>query len=247
MKVAVCFSGQPRFFREASPYWLEATKTMDVDFFIHAWYHPSMVSEENNPVSQDGKRKGWIVEPDTDQAMINIYNPKSYMFEKQKEFSSKYDSLAPNEKYWGTPLPLLSSMYSIQQVGRLLQEYKVENNVEYDRVIFSRPDFVLISYLEPELDPKCDKFSTAYIEGDYWNVSAINDVFLASNYDNMIYWSNHWDRWEKDLNNGTIFCPHRLRYKHIENSGKALQHILIPAEGLGRKWFLYRKEGIVDY
>ena len=37
-KVAICFYGQPRFYKQVLPIWHKIIKELDADVFLHTWY-----------------------------------------------------------------------------------------------------------------------------------------------------------------------------------------------------------------
>jgi hypothetical protein len=86
----------------------------DVDVFVHSW------------------------QPEKEEEIINLYNPKDYKFEVQKDFSNLIQERGLNT-LTSTPRPpqnVLSHFYSISEVFKLL--YETEE--KYDIVIKSRFD-----------------------------------------------------------------------------------------------------------
>ena len=241
MKVAVCLSGQPRYFRECSPYLLKSLDGFDVDFFIHAWYHENMVDNELKPQSKDGTRRGWVVEKDTDKGLLETYSPKSFKFEEQKKFFPKFD-FSKRSSYWGPPEYLISSFYSNKEVGKILQAYVKETDEKYDLVISTRTDFAPVYSLSDSFfDKNTQDIITAFVPGNDWNRKYMNDPFVASNYENMVHWFNNYDHFEEDWLGGVDFCPHRLRFHHMKKLEKGFSEILENA------WYYYRDDGLRTY
>ena len=241
MKVAVCLSGQPRYFRECSPYLLRSLENLDVDFFIHSWYHENMVNDELKPQSKDGDRRGWVVEKETDRGLLETYMPKAFKFEEQKKFIPKFD-FSKRTSYWGPPEYLISSFYSNKQVGKLLHDYVDNTNTNYDLVISTRTDFApVVNLADSFVGKNMQDIITAFVPGNDWNKKYMNDPFVASTYENMMHWFNNYDCFEDDWLAGIDFCPHRLRFHHMQKLETGF------AEILSNAWYYYRENGLQTY
>lgn len=117
MKIALCFSGQPRGLSVAFDYYEKNLLSVyDVDVFCHSW-----TSE-------------------LDEKILELYKPKSYIFDVPM-FDENHD-----KKYINTPNPdkwpprfTLSAYYSINQSKELFKQSKIK----YDWVIKTRYDYAL--------------------------------------------------------------------------------------------------------
>ena len=138
MKIAVCFSGQPRYLEYALPEILDnilATNSPDV--FYHAWYSENDVNlTYDSSIPQQSGKMGSAY-PNTDKILEHYLSPKKSKIENQIEFD-----IAKTLKSAPTALsqPLVSQFYSIQQADKLRQQYEKENGFEYDIVIKTRFD-----------------------------------------------------------------------------------------------------------
>ncbi len=252
MKIALCFAGQPRYFSENYAYWNNTLEGLDVDIFVHAWYDPTDIGSKQGDPSTG---TGWTVEPDSDKKIINMYRPKKSLFQKQKIFTNEFDDIAKTyfteegDRIWlGTPKIFFSSMFSIKSSIELMQEYCKENtDIRYDQVIVTRFDFIYLKRLKEVLEKGCDSFKTAYVPGKEWNQTHLNDVFLVSNYENMVEYSRHFDKWKEDLDNGIAFCPHRLRFAYLKKNGHTFKQVFQFPNYPSRKWFLNRGRGLEIY
>lgn len=120
MKVALCFSGQARSFKEGFKYYEKNLLPFyDVDIFIHSW--------KNNNESE----------------IIELYKPVDYLFEVplQGDFDKKYTN-SPNP-ILHPPRFTVSMLYSMYLSCLLKQKYEKKNSFLYDWVIRSRTDFAL--------------------------------------------------------------------------------------------------------
>jgi hypothetical protein len=125
MKVALCFSGLPRFLHETLPYWKKSI--LDVyspDVFVHVW---------KNQDHSDLNVKNFI---------MDAYAPKAMVQQPPKTF----DVSIYNERIWPhrtTPQNQLSQYYGIWRSQTLRQEYENHLDRRYDIVIRSRFDWFL--------------------------------------------------------------------------------------------------------
>ena len=62
MKVALCFSGQPRFVNECSDLIINnAIQNYDVDIFGHLWFDDDLKNKPNMVVMGVGKNKEYLI------------------------------------------------------------------------------------------------------------------------------------------------------------------------------------------
>ena len=154
MKLALCFSGQPRFVRECSQKILDnVIGDYDVDVFAHLWFDEDL---QTKPYKHGGNG-GWKDQRIPNNAIddfIEIYNPIRSLVEPSKSFGDfdlDQDFELSLNKYWsgGEKEPdyqrrqinnSLSYFYSLSEVNRLRQLYEYENKIKYDYVIRCRTD-----------------------------------------------------------------------------------------------------------
>jgi hypothetical protein len=100
--------------------------TYDVDFFFHSWENSEM------------------------NTIIDSYQPKSYIFEKQKYFINvngvpvETDRLRESLQVHNCQ----SMFYSIKRALELKKDYETQNNFEYDMVLLSRFDCIYLIPLD---------------------------------------------------------------------------------------------------
>lgn len=170
MKIALCFSGQPRFLKEVSPYILKnICEGYDVDTFFHFWFDEDL---QTKPYKYGGNG-GWEhqrIPASAIEDAIKIYNPKLYKVDKSKNFidSNLYTELCYRNngepinwtRHWRESTEpnyrdrqvnnCLSCHYSLNQVCLLKKEYEYANNFKYDYVVRCRSDTVLYSKINFE-------------------------------------------------------------------------------------------------
>ena len=149
MRVAVCLSGQPRYVEHAFPSIKAALiDPNDADVFIHTWFHESMVGV---PYRTDDR---WMqypharYQPNTDKIILELYKPKKYIIEPQRIFKDPNIQVKKTIETFNVPYyteeyysgMLYSSWYSVYQANLLKEQYRLENNFNYDYVIRARLD-----------------------------------------------------------------------------------------------------------
>jgi hypothetical protein len=120
MKIALCFSGQPRSFEKGYDYYKKnLLDNYDVDIFIHSW------NTEYN------------------EKIIDLYKPKDYLFENKLEgnFDSLYTNTPDIENF--PPRFTVSMLYSMYKSCQLKINYEMKQKFIYDWVIKSRTDYAL--------------------------------------------------------------------------------------------------------
>jgi hypothetical protein len=205
MKIALCFSGQPRFISNVSNFTLEnVIGRNNVDIFGHFWFDDSL---QKNPYKYGGDG-GWVnqrIDSSAIDDFLKIYQPKLIKTEESKKFNDQYllDTYQTSvERYKrgsiDNPLEpdfrrrdinnIISYYYSLNQVGLLKSEYEYANNFKYDVVIKMRTDTIVHNKLSFEL---LDENSLYYSDNmnqpdgminDWLNYgkSEVMDIFMSS-------------------------------------------------------------------
>jgi len=206
MKIALCFSGQPRSFEAGYQYYKKnLLEKYDVDVFIHTW---------SSPAAYD---------------FINLYRPT------RVEVSPDLPMYL-NEKYTNTPdakkFPPRNTVCALYSIFRSCQ-MKIDNEVitqKYDWVVKTRSDFALPVVIPFEqlqkgilYMPMCRK--KAY--GDWLG----NDQFAIGDSDVMNkYMSTYWNM-DRYYNSGVpMNGEEMLRANLLENTlvGRHLNYLDMP-------------------
>lgn len=221
MRIAICLSGQPRNFRLGYDHFNKSLEKYHPDYFLHHWFDPKDSGGYFNIYSNGVENSiASFIEKDTDKKMVEIFNPVKYIFEPQIDFGTREFK---NKKTKSPSWTVLSNWYSRKKSIELLKN----SGQEYDFVIWSRSDFAILNSFDPfEEIENCDDYSVAYVDGNEWNNTHINTALLISSQENMFYFSNLYDEYEKYLDNGIAFCDHRLTYAHLSKINKKFKQIL---------------------
>jgi len=171
MKIALCFSGQPRFIERVAPYIKEnVIGDYEVDVFAHLWFDEDL---QTKPYKYGGSG-GWVKQRISSNAIEEfekIYNPKKLVVEKSKKFldSTLSDNYMPSlDRYKGGKPDysrepnfevrdvnnIISYHYSLLQACLLKKEYEYANDFKYDYVVRMRTDSMVHNKIQYESFPK---------------------------------------------------------------------------------------------
>lgn len=160
MKIALCFSGEPRFIEECYPFISEnLIKPNSIeDIFIHTWYSDEISGSplyKNEISSFSGDS---YIKKNSIERINQLYSPKKIIVDEPKRFTNtNIDWGNSFEKYYGGGGKeysadefkkikinnLYSFMYSNMKSILLKKEYELANDFTYDSVIRSRFDNIM--------------------------------------------------------------------------------------------------------
>lgn len=224
MKVALCFSGGIRNFKDN----YESIKkcfldTLNPDVFIHGWYF-KIKELKNQHKMYRGK--------ETDVDLVNhLLKPKKIKLEvydqfKEDELSEKYRVKFVQEKYQdNTRLSELypntvGMFYSINQSNLLRESYEKKNNFKYDIVIRIRPDFEFYTPITLETLKLIEKGKILFPLDNYAFITQMCDKFAIGTSEDMTLYSSlinkmiqYIDKYPKEFWDG----PSILK-KHLEEN-----------------------------
>lgn len=139
MRHAVIISGQPRGVLETYEN-IQNTiiKPNNADVFLHSWIDKEMEGQQYkaNWLVNQGKSgiAGKPIPKDIDKIILDVYKPKKYLFEKQKQFT--YNAAIERNKTKFLPIQdSFSMLYSIRMAAEMKQQYEQEQNIVYDVVM----------------------------------------------------------------------------------------------------------------
>ena len=164
MKLALCFSGQPRFVQECSKGIIQnVIQNYDVDVFAHLWMDEDL---QNKPYKYGGNGdwKNQRIQSNAIDQFNSLYNPVDCLVEPSKTFGDielDQDFHLSLKKYWdgGEKEPdyqrrqinnSLSYFYSLSEVNRIRKLHEYKNKIKYDYVIRCRTDSQIHSGIQYE-------------------------------------------------------------------------------------------------
>ena len=207
MKIALCISGQPRSALDTFPYIKEhIIVPNNADVFIHMHY-----DSDNSYMEKSHLDNGsCLYKKDIDKELIELYQPKSYLVEKPRNFQKSYLYLDEKRlsrskdmnihKRWTdeehkqhTIKQVMSMYYSIYKCNELKEIFMNENNIHYDYVIRIRFDLLpQESIICSRFNPKCINYleigQPDHMISDWINIgsNAVMNIY-SSMYLNLEY------------------------------------------------------------
>lgn len=123
MRVAICFYGQPRKYKKVLPIWQKVIKELEADVFIHTWCGQDRSSSVTNV-----------------DELISDLNPKEIKISQPHKFLDLIpkDSTFENQSFHG-----MQQAYTISNSVKLLNEYELNTDTQYDVIIRCRMDIEL--------------------------------------------------------------------------------------------------------
>lgn len=191
MKIAVCLSGLPRFFKIGHRFHTKYLfEKYQPDIFIHTWYN------ENE---------------DEHAEVIDLYKPKKYLIQKDKQIVlSREYSKGTSERY--PAYNVFSLFKSIMESNNLKFEYENENNITYDWVFRLRFDYALNRDFDLEnMDNEKYHFSQELEER-----GMVADQFAFSNSRNMDMYSYVYPNLDRYYQMGELMIAEHMITLHMK-------------------------------
>ena len=167
MKIAICFYGQPRKYKEVLNQWKRIINELEADVFIHSWYGVDR-----------GRKKIDISE------LIDDFNPKEIEISNKYKFTELIptDSTYENQSYHS-----INQAYSINKSIQLLENYSYNFETSYDIIIKTRFDITLhnidnfINFIKNQIED-----NKLYVAGNHWVGSEMFDDNIMVGKSNLI-------------------------------------------------------------
>jgi hypothetical protein len=222
MKVAVCFSGLPRFIQECAPYWRNCLlEPYDCDVFVHTW------------------RQGPAQDCHTTQLITHMYQPVRY----QMEAAPQFDVTSYTTRIWPhrvTPQAQFSQFEGIRRAQLLRQMQEQVRGARYDVVIRARFDWYLKA-IKLEQNPCVNVARTPTLDG---HTFTYDDVPLVGISDQFAYGTSEvMDVYATTVENmpylyhahGVDFCGELFLRAHLHEHHMCIkQHVW--QHGIVRSW-----------
>lgn len=233
MKAALFLSGQPRAaVWNASRINDYLIKNNNIDVFLHAWYDP----KDLNFYQRDPNHFGKSADIDLDKRLIEIYNPKKYIFDVPKYwFNNNMYCTEENIKQcfsYGLNDPKgidyfsrhivnssHSQWYSNFKVNTLCEEYCIENNIKYDVIIKLRYDVSPTKHID--LDSITINTNTIYYQDLNQPLDMVSDWFAMGTQPTMSKWCLLYffieDMFYKSMKKHQIWCNELLVKEYLQH------------------------------
>jgi hypothetical protein len=222
MKVAVCFSGLPRFIQECAPYWRNCLlQPYDCDVFVYVW---------RQSASEDAQ---------TAHLVQQLYAPVRY----HTDVVPHFDVTGFTERVWPhrvTPQAQFSQFEGIRRAQLLRQTQEHVRACKYDVVVRARFDWYL-AQVDLEINPCVNVARTPTLDGHRFTY---DDVPLVGISDQFAYGSsNTMDVYATIVENmkslyelhGVDFCGELFLRAHLHEHHVCIrQHVW--SHGIVRSW-----------
>ena len=163
-RVAVCFSGQPRTWRQVFPSWSSFLKNdqYHIDVFCHAWDYNTASANLYKSPEPVKLHVGELNE------LFNMLNPVRVKIESERSFvAASPDQAMSNPAH-------LSQFYGIISAARLKRSYELENQLVYDVVVRTRYDILFESNITEVMnDLEVNTFHGFGLKFNYENKSCM--------------------------------------------------------------------------
>jgi hypothetical protein len=216
MRIALCFSGQPRFVKETYKLYMDNLIIPNniTDIFFHMWWDNTVFDKMGKVTNNPGIF--WIDKRDLG-FIVDNYKPIQILAEKADSIDKSPIFLKVPNTIPHLQVPVNNvkhSLYSAYRSILLKKQFEIENNFVYDCVIKIRTDIEL----DKEILIKDLNLNNISVNGAYNNLEIgwCNDYYGISNSSNMDIYSEIWHNFmDYNLNENCIFQCHQLLFHHL--------------------------------
>ena len=209
-KVAICMSGQPRFFKKCVKNILfTLVHYYDADVFCHLWASDNKAGTPNLDKEQ------------VRQEAIDAYQPKAIEVEDfclethcvNAEMRQKYKD--PNDYWYGFRTPTtISHYYSLYRCNELKKQYEQQQQFTYDVVIHIRPDLQLYQPIVT-----LNELQSIDLHGVWMHTKSsscnVNPAVYFGSSEMMDIVCSAWTKFDEYYKRGMIIFDEQVLYDHI--------------------------------
>ena len=143
MRIAIQFFGHLRTYKKCFPALRKhLLSKYDCDIFMHTWD-----TIDHNTQTWHKNLSKSAIKKTNEKEIISLYHPKLLKIEKQ--IPKDLGTLTANNNEISI-FGIQSMFYSMKSANDLRQKYEEDKNVQYDFVVFIRPDILLLEAFEIE-------------------------------------------------------------------------------------------------
>jgi hypothetical protein len=222
MKIALCYYGQLRTFRYCfDNHFNQFINPLEIkDIFCHFWWNRDSEQQYGAPWSKHETDHINSMNLNDVQDVINIYNPKSLTYSKpisstifnlDKIYSidsKEYANLTDEQKKFSGLFGYYSAFNGIKNVAQNLKSYELANNINYDWVVLTRYDVLLMDQIKKQMFEKNKR-------GYYWW-----DVLFILNRKDFYTWSDqisYFEQNQKSFKESHI-TPEMMQLKYAKDN-----------------------------
>jgi len=222
MKLAICFFGLPRYYDLWKENFGSFYDGCDVDFYAHFW--------EDESLDED--------------SLLDEFNFKKILFEKQKTDFIELPKETDLTKISKTVTQTLSPLYSIKKVGSILEDVEEE----YDFIILTRTDVGCTDNEKfSEFDLEKDNFYTSFVDGYEWLNTHLDVRWLCGSKEKIIRLCSVYDNLTEYIINDKIsLCHHRLFFHALKEYRDRMEMVNVDPSYRHGGWFFIRNKSISE-
>lgn len=219
MKVAVCFSGHLRTFRECASSWQQVVFSRfsrnAPDVFLHTWGKLGVGDRFDETA-------GAIDTRSVMSQFDRIYKPVAVKLEEPIDFSRSHSWMLRWSFNHRNPLFVPSMFYAVEQADLLRQQQEKKQGWRYDVVVRARTDLLFSKFEWPGGTPSSGRHYTA----DVHNYCGLNDQFWFGDSADMTKSCALYSNLEKRvLEEGCMVHPETLMKFHVHRCGLSIVHV----------------------
>jgi hypothetical protein len=227
MKTAICYSGQPRYFKECINNHQEMllSNLKDFDIFCHFWYDKEEIDANSHmecglPDSSRGKWENGLV-----NEIQNKLNPQLSMYQKPLKYNSNNNflnlSINSDRNFYIPKENMISMFYSIYKANLLKLIYEKEHNFIYDCIVRIRTDL----FLTKPLTIKKEDLNAINLDKRPHAEYSLNDCIAYGSSELMDVYSNTIFNLIKCRDEGCIENSECLLGWNLKNINKNIKNI----------------------
>lgn len=222
MSVALCLSGQPRFYKEAYPYLREVLLDRhNPDCYLHYWFDPKNIGSY---YSKSAHASDSMIESTTVEDLADMYGGVQHHEPEREPFYPKSDR-EYSQPGPGVPTDIQFSMfYSMMKCLEMMED----SDKKYDLVIRSRYDFAPMSHLPDQIGN--DKLYFYDFIPPRNGTHVLCDYIMFGSQGVMSEVGNTFNRMDEYYDTGTMVCGEEMLMRHMKECG--IQTVPIPAHGI---------------
>ena len=220
MKVALCISGQPRFYLEGFQYIYESIlKPLDPDVFIHTWHDPVAIGKVLVGSHWTNDANADVVQDEVASDLTRLYEPVRMLIENPNKIQFPTGEQYTNRAQQSSTYPMF---YSIGSANGLKTMHEQQMQFEYDWVIRCRFDLKLPEILDLKKYNNTTLYAPDHLKGRH---DAFPDMFGFSSSYNMNVYSSVFNFIDFYCSQGHRFANEDLLMTHLKSHKVSFEQI----------------------
>lgn len=228
MKIALCLSGQLRNVQSTYSWFksnvFDCNSSHIIDTFVHSWFDKNTIGNVHYAANHI-PNSVIACDPIPDNVINQVYdsyNPIVFQLEHQKQFDEK--NYNTRKLLDAIPQNGLSRLYSLYKSVKLKNYYEIENNIQYDLVMVTRFDLMLLA---PVI---FDNFINNGIYHPGNSPHGFNVCCVIGKSSDINVYSKLFNLVDDVFNTGIYWCDELLAIQHCNMQSLAIYDFNIPTK-----------------